>query len=141
MNGIRHNPYKFFKPMVNMMEKSEKTISEEIQGTVQEILTQIKKLIQEGNTKRVTLQNKKGKILFQSQLSIGAAGATFFVIYAPILTAITAVLLVANDVTVVVERIEDEDDLNDEYEVDAEVIVISDEDDKKKSKSGKKSKK
>lgn len=124
-----------------MMEKSEKTISEEIQGTVQEILTQIKKLIQEGNTKRVTLQNKKGKILFQSQLSIGAAGATFFVIYAPILTAITAVLLVANDVTVVVERIEDEDDLNDEYEVDAEVIVISDEDDKKKSKSGKKSKK
>lgn len=141
MNGIRHYPYKFFKPMVNMMEKSEKTISEEIQGTVQEILTQIKKLIQEGNTKRVTLQNKKGKILFQSQLSIGAAGATFFVIYAPILTAITAVLLVANDVTVVVERIEDEDDLNDEYEVDAEVIVISDEDDKKKSKSGKKSKK
>lgn len=61
-----------------MMEQSEKTFSEEIQGTVQEILTQIKKLIQEGNTKRVILQNKKGKILFQSQLTIGAAGATFF---------------------------------------------------------------
>lgn len=130
-----------------MMEKSEKTISEEIQGTVQEILTQIKKLIREGNTKRVILQNKKGKVLFQSQLSIGAAGATFFVIYAPILTAIAAVLLVANDVTVVVERIEDEDDLHDEYEVDAEVIEISDEDEDdekekedKKPKSNKKSK-
>lgn len=131
--------------MENKMEKREKTISEEIQGTVQEILTQIKKLIREGNTKRVILQNKKGKVLFQSQLSIGAAGATFFLIYAPILTAITAVLLVANDVTVLVERIEDEDDLHDEYEVDAEVIEISDEEDekeeKKESKSDKKPKK
>lgn len=123
-----------------MMEQSEKTFSEEIQGTVQEILTQIKKLIQEGNTKRVILQNKKGKILFQSQLTIGAAGATFFIIYAPILTAITAVLLAANDVTVIVERVEDEDDLDDEYEVDAEVIEISDEEEKE-SESDKKSKK
>lgn len=130
--------------MVNTMEKREKTMFEEIQGTIQEILSQIKKLIREGNTKRVILQNKNGKVLFQSQLTIGAAGATFFVIYAPILTAITAVLLVANDVTVLVERVEDEDDLHDEYEVDAEVIEITDEEDeereeeKKESKSGKK---
>ena len=128
-----------------MMEKSEKTFSEEIQGTIQEILKQVKKLIQEGNAKRVILQNKKGKVLFQSQLTIGAAGATFFVIYAPILSAIAAVLLVANDVTVLVERVEDEDDLHDEYEVDAEVIEISDEEDKedkkKESNSNKKSKK
>jgi len=125
--------------MVNMMEKRENTFFEEIQGTAREILSQIKKLIQEGNTKRVILQNKKGKVLFQSQLSIGAAGATFFVIYAPILTAITAVLLAANDVTVLVERVEDEEDLHDEYEVDADVIEISDEEeestsDKKKKK-------
>jgi hypothetical protein len=129
--------------MVNMMEKREKTISEEIQGTVQEILSQIKKLIQEGNSKRVILQNKKGKVLFQSQLTIGAAGATFFVIYAPILTAITTVLLVANDVTVIVEKVEDEDDLHDEYEVDAEVIEIADdeeEEENKESNSDKKNK-
>ena len=125
-----------------MMEKSEKTFSEELQGTIQEILTQIKKLIQEGNAKRVILQNNKGKVLFQSQLTIGAAGATFFVFYAPILSAITAVLLAANDVTVLVERVEDEDDLHDEYEVDAEVIEISDEEEKEKdSDSNKKSKK
>jgi len=129
--------------MVNMMEKREKTISEEIQGTVQEILSQIKKLIQEGNSKRVILQNKKGKVLFQSQLTIGAAGATFFVIYAPILTAITTVLLVANDVTVIVEKVEDEDDLHDEYEVDAEIIEIADdeeEEENKESNSDKKNK-
>ena len=125
--------------MVNMMEKRENTFFEEIQGTAREILSQIKKLIQEGNTKRVILQNKKGKVLFQSQLSIGAAGATFFVIYAPILTAITAVLLAANDVTVLVERVEDEEDLHDEYEVDADVIEISDEEEE--STSDKKTKK
>lgn len=115
------------------MEENKKTISEEIQGTVNEILNQIKKLIREGNTKRVILQNKKGKVLFQSQLTIGAAGVTFFVIYAPILTAIATILLVANDVTVLVERMEDEDDLDDEYEVDAEVIEIKD--DKEESAS------
>jgi hypothetical protein len=125
------------------MEKQSKNILEEIQGTADEIITQIKRLIREGNARRVIIKNRRGKTLFQSQLTIGAAGFTFFAIYAPIITAITAVILMANDVTVMVEReIDDEDEDKDEYEVEAEVIEIKDDDEdgeeEKESGEGKK---
>lgn len=116
------------------MNTEKKTISEEIQGTLTEIIEQIKKLIQEGNARNVTVRSGKGKILFQSQLTLGAAGATFFVFYAPILTAIATILMIASDVVVVVERFENEEDLNDEYEVDADVIEIRDEEDHDENK-------
>lgn len=124
------------------MNKEKKTISEEIQGTITEIIAQIKKLIQEGNARRVIVKNRKGRVLFQSPLTVGAAGATFFVIYAPILTAIATIIMIASDVIVIVERFENEDDLNDEYEVDADVIEIKDDedDDNDKQKKGKKKK-
>lgn len=117
---------KNFKKSGAIMEKQSNTILEEIQGTVDEIINQIKKLIKEGNARRVMIKNKHGKTIFQSQLTIGAAGLAFFVFYAPVITAITTLLLVANDVSVIVE-IEVEED-QDEYEVQADVIEIRDED-------------
>jgi hypothetical protein len=119
------------------MAKQSKTIIEEIQGTVDQIIAQIKRLVKEGNARRVIIKNKHGKTLFQSQLTIGAAGATFFMIYAPILSAITTLVLMANDVTVLVEReIDDEEDYEkDEYEVEAEVIEIRDDEEEDESDS------
>lgn len=112
------------------MKKEGKTIVEEVQGTLDEIISQVKRLIKEGNARRVIIKNKKGKTLFQSQLTIGAAGLTFFIVYAPIITAITTLVLMANEVTVLVEREldEQEKEAEDEYEVSAEVIEIKDED-------------
>lgn len=109
------------------METSDKTILQEISGTLEEIIAQIKKLIKEGNARRVYIKNKEGKTLFESQLTIGAAGAAFFVIYAPILTALTTVILMANDVTVLVERELTTEEKEDEYEVEAEIIEIEEE--------------
>ncbi len=117
---------KNFKKNDSIMEKQSKTILEEIQGTVDEVINQIRKILKEGNARRVIVKNKNGKILFQSQLTIGAAGLTFFVFYAPVITAITTLLLVANDVSVIIEREVEQD--KDEYEVQAEVIEIKDED-------------
>jgi hypothetical protein len=108
-----------------MKDKSQNMLHE-IQGTVDEIISQIKSLIKKGNAKRVIVKNKKGKVLLQSQLTIGAAGATFFVLYAPVLTAITTLVLMASDVSVFVET--DNDDA-DEYEVEGNIIEI-DEDEK-----------
>ena len=117
------------------MNEEKKTISEEIQGTLTEIIEQVKKLINEGNARRVIVKSQKGKILFQSQLTIGAAGATFFLFYAPILTAIATIIMMASDVIVIVERFENEDDLDDEYEVEADIIEISDDDEEEKEES------
>lgn len=121
------------------METTGKTILEEIRGTVDEIIKQVKNIIKEGNARRILIKNKKGKVLFQSQLTIGAAGLTFFAIYAPIVTAITTLVLIANDVKVFVEREVDEED--DEFEVEAEVIEIKDEEEEGEEKEKKKTKK
>jgi len=115
------------------MEKTEKTILEEIQGTVQEIISQIKELIRKGDAKRVIVKNKKGNVLLESRLTLGVAGAVVIAVYAPLFTAITTLILYVSDVRVFVERNVDES--SDEYEVDAEVIEI--EDDEESEKEGK----
>lgn len=112
------------------MEKTEKTILEEIQGTVQEIISQIKELIRKGDAKRVIVKNKKGNVLLESRLTLGVAGAVVLAVYAPLFTAISALLLYVSDVKVFVERNVDES--SDEYEVDAEVIEIEDDEESKK---------
>jgi hypothetical protein len=118
------------------METTQKTIFEEIRGTVDEIVAQIKKIIKEGNARRILIKNKKGKTLFQSQLTMGTAGFALLAVYAPLITAVSTILLFANDAKVIIEREVDEDE--DEYEVEAEVIEIKDneeDDEEKKTKS------
>ncbi|MDR9410813.1 MAG: DUF4342 domain-containing protein [Balneolaceae bacterium] len=122
------------------METTQKTIFEEIRGTVDEIIAQIKKIIKEGNARRILIKNKEGKTLFQSQLTIGAAGIALLAVYAPLITAVTTILLYANDAKVFIEREIGEDE--DEYEVEAEVIEINDDDEEEeeaKSESKEKS--
>lgn len=121
------------------MEKTTTPILEEIQGTVNEILSQIKRLIKEGNARRVVVKNRSGKVLFQSQLTVGLAGTAFFAMYAPILTAISTLVLYVSDVRVFVEK--EVDGSADEYEVEAEIIEIDEEEEdaKKKEPQAKKS--
>ena len=107
--------------------KSGKTFSEEIQGTVTEIISQLKKLIREGNARRVIIEDSDGKVLFQSQLTVGVAGTALMTVIAPIVSAISMFALVMNDIKIIVERYPDEEQPNgDEYEVEAEVIEIRD---------------
>lgn len=109
------------------MATTQRTITEEIRGTVEEIISQVRKLIREGNARRVIIKNREGKVLFQSQLTIGIAGTAFFALIAPVISAITVLVMYTRDVKVMVEREVDENE--DEYEVnaDAEVVDISDE--------------
>ncbi len=109
------------------METSEKTVLEEIQGTLQEILQQFKKMVREGNAKKVIVKNRNGKTLLESRLTLGVAGTAVLAVYAPLFTAISALVLYASNVRVFVEK--DADETSDEYEVDAEVIDIEDESD------------
>lgn len=115
------------------MEKTQKTIFEEIRGTVDEIIAQVKKIIKEGNARRILIKNKKGKTLFQSQLTVGTAGLALLAVYAPLITAISTILLYANDAKVIIEREVDEDE--DEYEVEAEVIEIKDGEEEEENKT------
>ncbi len=122
---------------------SQKTFKEEITGTVNEIISQVKKLIKEGNARRIIIQDKNGKVLFQSQLTVGIGGAAFLTTIAPIVSAIGAFALFMNDVKIIVERYPDEenDHNNDEYEVEAEYIEIRDDEEDPSEENGNPSKK
>src|SRR5699024_1174066 len=115
---------------------SKKTLAEEIKGTVSEIIQQVKKLIREGNARRVIIEDAKGKVLFQSQLTVGVAGTTLLTAIAPIVSAISLFALMMNDVKIIVERYPEDENpaTGDKYEVEAEVIEIRDEDEQPDSK-------
>lgn len=106
-----------------------KTFTEEIKGNVSEIIQQVRKLVKEGNARRIMIKDRNGKILFQSQLTVGLAGTAFVTAMAPVISAISMFVMFMNDVKIIVERYPDEENGEDEYEVhaDAEVIEVEDE--------------
>lgn len=111
------------------MNSTEKTFYKEITGTLDEIIREVRKLIREGNARSLIIKNKEGRVLFQTQLTVGVAGATIFAVMAPIISALTLFIMFANDVQVFVEKdIKDTSEKHDdEYEVEGEIIDIQDE--------------
>ena len=110
------------------MNSTENTFYKEITGTLDEIIREVRKLIREGNARSLIIKNKEGRVLFQTQLTVGVAGATIFAVMAPIVSALTMFIMFANDVQVFVEKDKKDtsEEENDEYEVEGEIIDIQD---------------
>jgi len=102
-----------------------KTIYQEIQGGVNEVIKQIRNLIKEGSARRLIIKNKEGEVKFQTQLVFGVTGAALVGAMAPVISAIGMFAMFINDYQIIVEREVTDDD---EYSVDAEFIDIKDED-------------
>tara|TARA_R110000868_G_scaffold259361_5_gene517282 strand:+ start:46742 stop:47173 length:432 start_codon:yes stop_codon:yes gene_type:complete len=103
-----------------------KHIYEEVQGGVNEVIAQIRKFIKEGSARRLIIKNKKGEVVFQTQLAFGVGGAALVGAMAPVISAIGMFAMFINDYQILVEREIDEDD--DGFSVDAEVIEITEDD-------------
>jgi hypothetical protein len=102
-----------------------KTIYQEIQGGVNEVISQIRKMIKEGSARKLIIKNKEGEIKFETNLTVGVGGVTLAAAMAPVISAIGMFAMFINDYQIIVEReVTDED----EYSVDAEFIDIQDED-------------
>ena len=117
------------------MESTNRTFFEEVTGTVDEIIREVRKLIREGNARTLIIRKKDGRELFKTHLTIGVAGTALFTVMAPIISAITMFVMFANDVEVLVEKREEgssEEEQNgaarDEYEVEGEIIDIEEDD-------------
>lgn len=120
---------------------SKKTFTEELKGTTSEIINQIKKIIKEGNARRLLIKDKKGKVLFQTQLTAGIAGTALITAMAPIVSAISMFALFMNDVKIIVEKYPADEMGEDEYEVEAEAEVIVDIEDEEESEESEKDEK
>ena len=102
------------------------TVVDELKGTADQMIKQVKKLMKEGSARRLMIRNKEGKNLVEVPLTAGVAGTALFVSMAPVISAISMFALFINDVEVLVEKYPEEEMKNDEYEVEAEIIEIRD---------------
>lgn len=84
-----------------MSVKSSKQTKKEIFNVRGEnLLKKVKELINEGNIRRITIKDKKGKTVVEFPLTIGVVGA----VIAPVLAAVGAVAALLTECTISVER-------------------------------------
>ena len=80
----------------------EKFSYEEFHIHGEELLARIKKLIHEGNIRRIIIKDKDGKSVMEIPMTIGVVGA----LVVPQLAAIGAIAALLTEATVVVEKVE-----------------------------------
>ena len=81
-----------------------KTFFEEIKVFGHQLADTVKKLIHEGNVRRIIIKNEQGHTFIEIPVTVAAVGAMF----APILAAVGALAAMAANFTVVVEKSEPE---------------------------------
>ncbi len=77
----------------------ERTWREKIEGTSEQILSQIKRLIDEGNVRRVVVK-QQGRVVAEFPLTVGVVGT----VIAPVAAAIGALTAVLADCSIEVEK-------------------------------------
>ena len=78
----------------------ERTLWEKIEGTTDHILGQLKKLVDEGNVRRVVVK-QRGRTVAEFPLTAGVIG----VVLAPVAAAIGALTAMIAECTIEVERV------------------------------------
>lgn len=73
---------------------------EEFKVSGDALLQRVKTLIKEGNVRRISIKDKKGKTLVEFPLTIGVVGA----VLAPVLAAVGAIAALVTECTISVER-------------------------------------
>jgi hypothetical protein len=77
-----------------------KTKEEKYQVKGEDLVKKVKALIREGNIRRITISDKKGKELVTFPLTLGVIGA----VIAPVLAAIGAIAALISECTITVVR-------------------------------------
>ena len=76
---------------------------EEFKLSGKDLTDKVKKLINEGNVRRIIIKNSAGKTLIELPVTVGVIGA----VLAPMLAAVGAIAALVTECTIVVERSDD----------------------------------
>ena len=80
----------------------ERVSTEKIEITGHEVMEKVKRLLHEGNVRRITVRNREGGTVLDLPLTVGVVGA----VLAPTLTAVGAIVALAAHGSIVVEKVE-----------------------------------
>ncbi|MBU0686874.1 MAG: DUF4342 domain-containing protein [Candidatus Margulisbacteria bacterium] len=83
-----------------MAKKKVNTTQEEFKVKGELLLKKVKDLIKEGNIRKITIKDKRNKVLLEFPLTIGVIGAVLL----PLFAAIGAVAALVTECTISVER-------------------------------------
>ncbi len=86
----------------------EKVRYEEFKVDGDKLIAEIKRILHEGNVRRIIIKNDKGETLIEVPLTIGVVGA----ILLPVWAALGAIAALAANFTIVVERVEETQNTN-----------------------------
>jgi len=78
----------------------EKTFTEEIKVTGSQLVETVKKLLHEGNIRRVIIKNEKGESLLEIPVTLASVGALLI----PVAPALGALAALVTHCTIVVEK-------------------------------------
>lgn len=81
-------------------KKTKKPVAKTVRVKGNKLVATVKKLIAEGNVRRISINDKDGKTILIIPLTIGVIGA----VLAPILAAVGAIAAVVTDCSITVER-------------------------------------
>lgn len=81
----------------------EKVRYEEFKVDGDKLIAEIKRILHEGNVRRIIVKNDKGETLIEVPLTIGVVGAIFL----PVWAALGAIAALVANFTIVVERVEE----------------------------------
>lgn len=79
----------------------ERTFWQKLEGTTEQVLAQLKRLIEEGNVRRVVVK-QRGRTVAEFPLTFGVIGA----VLAPVVAAIGALTALLTECTIEVEKVE-----------------------------------
>ena len=85
------------------IKKTKKTKKEEFKVNGEQLLQKVKELLKEGNIRKITIKDKKGKELVSFPLTFGVVGT----VIAPVLAGIGALAALIGECTISVEREEE----------------------------------
>ena len=76
------------------------TLKDSFKVAADQLVDAVKKLLHEGNVRRIAIKHQDGRIIAEFPLAVGVVGAVF----APVLAAVGALAAVLTECTIEVER-------------------------------------
>jgi hypothetical protein len=83
----------------------ERTFTDSVKVTADQIVDAVKKAVHEGNVRRVVIKHHDGRTIAEFPLTVGVIG----VVLAPMFAAVAGIAAVATDCTLEFERVVDDD--------------------------------
>lgn len=88
------------------------TTYEEFKVEGDSLLAKVRELLHEGNVRRIIVKHEDGSSIVEVPVTAGLAGIVLTVAVAPVLVAVGAIAAVVSNVTLAVEREDDEPSQN-----------------------------